>query len=622
MGVDIRLIIIVLLFMMTSGFSQTGGVCSGNLGENIFSDGDFGVGVANIPSEDPRTAPGYSYVRSGPPNDGSYTITNDMGRWANNFGTWLGITDNSSDPNGYMMVVNASFSPGLFYEQTIDGLCENTLFEFSADAINVIQRNVSNHIKPNISFLINDEVVINTGDIPQDEQWHTYGITFSTKPGETAVKLSLRNNAPGGIGNDLALDNISFRACGPEALILPREVANICEDGDPIILEATIIGDQYPDPALQWQRSFDGGQTWEDLVGANEPEVVHDILQSGFYNYRYLLANSNDNLANGKCRVVSNVKTVHVLPKFYNLQDSICEGLSFQVGSSIYQETGIYTDSLISSLGCDSIVTLDLTVLPDPGIQANIRINPPNCAGEATAVIFVENIRGGYAPYLVEYYDTFGHILPGGSGVLAGDYRILIEDRYGCRLNNPVTIEEPTPFIIELGPDTSVVLGESINLIPFSNYPIEKFNWTPNNFPCGEACLDVDFFPIQSDIYRLDATNANGCQTSDSLFIEVAILREVFVPNTFSPNGDGMNDFFTVFGRFPLVQQIEKLEIFDRWGTLIYTAGPIDPNIPELGWDGRVPNQNPGNQVFVYQVSVRFFDGAIKVISGDVLLVR
>ena len=198
-------------------------ICDGNLGENIFEDGDFGSGIANILSPDPNIAPGYNYTFLGPPNDGLYVITNNTGAWPGLFPTWLAIQDNSSDPQGYMMVVNASFNPGLFYEQIIDDLCENTVYEFSADVINLIASGVSGHIAPNVSFLINDEVRFTTGDIPQNNQWNTYGFTFETIPGQTTVKLSLRNEAPGGIGNDLALDNITFRACGPQALICPLQ---------------------------------------------------------------------------------------------------------------------------------------------------------------------------------------------------------------------------------------------------------------------------------------------------------------------------------------------------------------------------------------------------------------
>jgi hypothetical protein len=255
-------------------------VCDGNLGENIFTEGDFGSGPAVVLPVDPMIAPGYIYTTQPPPNDGFYTITNNMSLWAFNF-DWLELQDNSPDPNGYMMVDNASFEPGLFYEEEIEGLCDNTLYAFSADIINLIPpgRNI---IKPNVSFLLDGNVVYSTGDIPENATWNTYGFTFTTDPGQTSVTLALRNNAPGGNGNDIALDNISFRACGPEALILPMEIANICEDGSPIDLEATINGDQYDTPVIQWQQSFNAGVTWEDIPGETDFTYTHTDLNQGF----------------------------------------------------------------------------------------------------------------------------------------------------------------------------------------------------------------------------------------------------------------------------------------------------------------------------------------------------
>ena len=117
--------------MLSIHFTVSSQVCSGNLGENIFPDGDFGSGNSNVVSTDPQIAPGYTYQPHPPPNDGFYTITNYTGLW-NLFPGWLRIYDNSPEKFGYMMVVNASDDPGLFYENEITGLCENTLYEFSA----------------------------------------------------------------------------------------------------------------------------------------------------------------------------------------------------------------------------------------------------------------------------------------------------------------------------------------------------------------------------------------------------------------------------------------------------------------------------------------------------------
>ncbi|KAA3633969.1 MAG: hypothetical protein DWQ02_12245, partial [Bacteroidetes bacterium] len=156
-----------------------GQVCSGNIGENIFTDGDFGSGTANLLTPDPMIAPGYSYTTNPPPSDGYYVLSNNLGSWGGLYATWLPIGDNSTDPFGYMMVVNASFSPGLFYEQEVEGLCENTLYVFTADVINLIKSGTANHTDPNVSFLIDDVVQYSTGIITKTEHWQTYGFTFT-----------------------------------------------------------------------------------------------------------------------------------------------------------------------------------------------------------------------------------------------------------------------------------------------------------------------------------------------------------------------------------------------------------------------------------------------------------
>lgn len=611
----------LITFLPFGLIAQSNGVCTGNLGENIFLDGDFGSGTANIISQDPKIAPGYNYTQTAPPNDGFYMITNSSERWSRRFSSWIGVEDNSDDPNGYMMVVNASYEPGLFYEQTIDGLCENTLFEFSADILNIVGRNTTDHIRPNVSFLLDDEVMRSTGSIPQDESWHTYGFTFTTVPGQTSIKLSLRNNAPGGIGNDLCLDNISFRACGPQAFILPFEIANICEDGDPITLEATIEGDQYEEPAVQWQKSEDGGITWVDLPGETNMILLHNELSGGFYYYRYLLANTPVNLANNKCRVISNTKIVHVVPKFYTITDTICDGQAFELGTSSYTQSGTYVDSLLTVIGCDSIVTLNLTVVPDLQINPNVVVSDPNCFGEENGSIEVVEINNGYEPYHLVLTNESMEIVPF-AGLSAGIYSLNISDRYGCFFEETYEVVDPELFVIDLGPDTTVLLGESLDVNAGANYEVQNLDWIPNNFPCDSNCLNVAFFPLESNRYKVEATSTAGCVAADSIQINVEENRSIFAPNAFSPNGDGINDYFTIYGEKPLVQEVVALQVFDRWGNLVHTSGPFEPNVPENGWDGR-PFQRVGQpNLFVYKAAIRYIDDRVLTVAGEVLLVR
>ena len=621
--VKMKLNLFFSFFLLLLQLSELHGqICEGNLGENIFTEGDFGSGADNILQTNPQIAPGYGYTTSPPPADGQYLISNFTGGWLAAFPTWLEIGDNSSDPDGYMMVVNASYAPGLFYEQEVEGLCENTLYEFSADVINLIQQSVGGHIKPNVSFLINGVQVYTTGEIAQDEQWNTYGFTFTTDPGQTSVTLSLRNNAPGGIGNDLALDNITFRPCGPEALILPTEIANICEDGDPIELEATIIGDQYQNPAFQWQQSFDEGVTWEDIPGENASTFVHTNLVGGFYYYRYLLASAPANLDNSKCRIVSNVKIIHVIPKFYTIVDTLCEGLTFNVGNSSYSSTGIFVDSMISSIGCDSIVTLDLTIVPDAGIDADFLVNDPSCHGFEDGSIELDTVFNGVEPYFFRFENqAFNDQVISGLG--AGNYLFSIADRYGCSFTEEIILSDPAPFIIELGPDLEVELGDPVLIQPTSSHPVESFNWQPvSMINCETDCWNLEWIPTNSMNLFLTAVSVENCPASDSTSIEVIKNRKVFIPNSFSPNGDGTNDFFAIYGAISNVQRIEKMIIFDRWGGVVFENHDFAPNDQLNGWDGTTNGKSLDKGIYVYLVDIRFLDNEIVRFSGDIALIK
>ncbi|PPK87085.1 gliding motility-associated-like protein [Neolewinella xylanilytica] len=617
----LRAVALSLCFLLT-GYALPAQQCTGNLGENIFTDGDFGSGTANVLTPDPGIAPGFSYTTFPPPNDGSYTITNDTRRWASIFDTWRLFGDNSDDPNGYMMLVNASYEPGLFYEQDVDGLCENTLYQFSADVTNVVRRGV-NQLLPNVSFLLDDEVYVTTGALPENETWTTYGFTFVTRPGQTSVTLALRNNAPGGIGNDIAIDNISFRACGPEALILPDTVADVCEDGEPITLTATVNGDQFPTPAVQWQRSTDGGLSWQDIPGETNRSFVQQPTASGQYLYRYLLANSPANLANTKCYIVSNEKRVNVIPKNYSVTDTLCAGLTFAVGSKTYGSSGIYVDTLRSGLGCDSIVRLALEIVPDPGLRPSFSLVDPSCTYLADGRVTLDSMRGGIAPYRFELAGTPGRVGIPVDSLTEGTYAYLLEDRYGCRAADTLSLVSPFPFEVDLGADQNLVLGERATVPIRTSQPITAYTWLPAGITdCDSGCNPLEVLPTSSVTLGLVATSATGCLAVDSVRLSVVAERLVFIPSAFSPNGDGNNDRFTVFGSLPNVSGLRSLRVFDRWGGELFSAGDVNANDETAGWDGTVGGRDVPVGTYVYAAEVGFLDGVVVTYTGTLTLIR
>jgi gliding motility-associated-like protein len=615
--------LLLLLFLSLVGMARAQDACEGNFGANIFTEGDFGSGAANILPGNPGIAPGYTYTTNPPPGDGFYTITNSTAPWQL-FPGWIAITDNSSSPNGYMMVVNADFSPGVFYEQEVTGLCGNTLYEFSADIINLIEASGVGYIKPNVSFFINNELRYTTGEVPQNEEWNTYGFTFTTGPDETEVRLSLRNNAPGGFGNDLALDNISFRPCGPEAFILPEEVANICEDGSPIPLQATVLGEQFDNPAVQWQFSTDN-QNWEDLPGGNGLEIMHTQLSGGFYYYRFLLANSPANLANAKCRIISNVKTVYVQPKFFEFSDSICAGLSYDFGGQAFSQTGQYVDSLVSSIGCDSIVILNLQLVPDAGIQALITGLPTSCADGSDGQVRVEGIANAALPVQIAL-DGEAQAGPAANfaGLAPGTYEVAITDRFGCSFRDSISVASPPPLLLNLGPDLNVRLGETVILDPKPNQPLSGFEWTtPGPFDCDSPdCVRIAVQPTASGTYLFEGRLAGDCSAVDSVRIAVEKVRQLYIPNAFSPNDDGRNDVFQPYVVVPNVESVLLMQVYDRWGALVYERKDFLPASTADGWNGEVNGKPAPTGWYTYIIDVRFLDGEVERHSGGLQLVR
>jgi gliding motility-associated-like protein len=120
----------------------------------------------------------------------------------------------------------------------------------------------------------------------------------------------------------------------------------------------------------------------------------------------------------------------------------------------------------------------------------------------------------------------------------------------------------------------------------------------------------------------ISATVYSGsCFAIDYLVIHADEEFTLFVPNVFSPNQDGDNDFVTVFSNDKLAQILE-FEIFDRWGEKVFRGYDFPVNQPVLGWDGKFRGEFMNPAVFVYVAKVQFYNGTIDVISGDITLLR
>ncbi|MEI9943074.1 MAG: hypothetical protein WDN26_02535 [Chitinophagaceae bacterium] len=227
----------------------------------------------------------YIYTSSTCPNDGYYTIT---GATSNCFNAWHTIT-NDHTGGGNFLLVNATYDPGDFFVSTVTDLCPGTTYEFAAWIMNVIKQFGS--ILPDITFSIETPggtvlQSFNTGGIPVASipEWKQYGFFFTTPATNAAIVLRMKNNAPGGIGNDIAMDDITFRPCGSkiDAAVTGNatDTVNVCEGNTNSYTFNSNGSAGYISPLYQWQLSSDKGITWKDIAGATSLSYLRPATAS------------------------------------------------------------------------------------------------------------------------------------------------------------------------------------------------------------------------------------------------------------------------------------------------------------------------------------------------------
>ena len=97
--------------------------------------------------------------------------------------------------------------------------------------------------------------------------------------------------------------------------------------------------------------------------------------------------------------------------------------------------------------------------------------------------------------------------------------------------------------------------------------------------------------------------------------------RNTYIPNAFSPNDDGVNDAFTIYGD-RAVKQIRNLKVFSRWGELVFERSEFPAGNPKYGWDGTFRGKELQAGVYVWLAEIELLDGERMSAEGDVLIVR
>ncbi|AEW00739.1 hypothetical protein A4D02_12335 [Niastella koreensis] len=178
----------------------------------------------------------------------------------------------------------------------------------------------------------------------------------------------------------------------------------------------------------------------------------------------------------------------------------------------------------------------------------------------------------------------------------------------------------PIPTVFA-GNDTTVNTGTTVQLGATGSKDVTTYTWTPATGLSCNNCVSPKADVKGTVTYRLTVTNQGGCAASDDVTItSVCNGNNYFIPNTFSPNGDGMNDVFYVRGKG--IDVVHSIRIFNRWGQTVFEKHDFNANDPNAGWDGKINGKIADMDVYVYIVELYCDNANIVPYKGNVALIR
>lgn len=618
-------IFVIALTLFCSAFAKAQlQFCDGILGPEIFTE-DFGSGTSNGPAL-PTTVTSYQFVNAAP-QDGQYTISNDSGQ----LGSWFSFPDHTGNTNGKMLIVNADFTSGQFYRTPINGLCENTPYEFSAWIMNVLDgvQDIcgNSEIPIQVRFEIwdaTDTTLLASGAMSPKfadvrPTWIKYGLTFTTNPGQNGVVLKMINVGAGGCGNDLAIDDISFAVCGDDVQATDLNGSSLvtkCDD-DPaqvVQLTAAIQSGTAALTAYQWQQSIDG-ISFTDIPGANMASYTTVPLNNTAF-YRVKLAGAPTNLSNSSCFSFSDIfefRNVNVPLAVPRQTPYIsCDGELVDMivdvsgntsvfwyenatgGNSIHDDSIDFTTTVEGTYWVETIDRLSGCVSTTRVPVNFVNRNKPVVNSEDFIICPDENIvlETEFTPGFYRW--SSGETSPSITVDSPGLYTCLVTNLEGCESTATFNVEIITTPIIEgvevNGDELTIIMANSgdfqysINGLDYYNSPVFNIQGL-----------------LQINIRVKDRT---GCAR---VFFE---YNRIQIPLFFTPNNDGFHDTWEIYNidAFPGA----RLEIFDRHGKLLQQINNL-----VVGWDGLYNNQPMPSSDYWYKL---YYDN--QVISGHFTLKR
>lgn len=506
-------------------------------------------------------------------------------------------------------------------------------------------------------FCSTDSAVINIAD-PLDFTFNLPNVTLC----ESSTGIAMPE-IEGGVppfsyqwSNNLTDESIILTADDPSnfSLTITDACGNVAEDAAQILItnspsaqlsnSATICeGD-----TAYLEVQFTGLAPWqiEYSINGNSPILVEAIMESPYFlavteEGTYTLAGMADLACDGDFSgsgevIVNRIEAdIQVTPVICygdsngSIEIEITEGIPpFEYnwsngtsGTNVIEglASAWYELSIVDARNCTKVLEIEVPS-PTPIERPSV-----NCDDLLNGRLSIE-ASGGTPPFLYSVNDgpfetenIFQNLEP------AETYDLVVEDANGCQASFPFIMPMAYSQAASLPSVIPISVGQEVILQPELEIPAEliaNVRWIPEGVLSCNDCLNPNFRATEDIELTLRIFDIFGCSSQITVQIVVDFKADIFVPTVFSPNGDEANDYFTIFTNPFQTNQINSLQIFDRWGALIFETKNIPSNEPEQGWDGRFKGQMMNSGVYVYIAVLEFPDGSEQQVKGSLTLLR
>ncbi len=312
-----------------------------------------------------------------------------------------------------------------------------------------------------------------------------------------------------------------------------------------------------------------------------------------------------------------------VIPSDFNVDWSTLDGdFIYTMDRLEVMIVGTYivtiTDDVTGCVGADT-----LHIRPDTmKLVLDVNVTDPSCFGSLDGIVEIVALTGE-APYVISLDGAVSSSTIFDS-LAAGEYHLHIVDTYGCEQDTIISIINPDAVTITSLPEITVKNNTATLLAITHNIPFDGLSdiiWfdSANNIVGRGEEITID--GEVADSYGVLIIDIDGCTDSISVSIIIDNSFDVFVPTIFSPNADGINDrwYLKTNG---VDRQIESLQIFSRWGEMVFVRHNIPFNESSVGWDGTYNDTRLAPGVYVFGATYLDGDNILVHHHGTITIVR